>query len=99
MIMNIVITLASAALLIACTPTAIESKTLQNENILPPVIITPIEILSAEQSTTPTSVVRPNKRVCIKILDNKTNKIVEKCRDLKMHQKHEGTVIPNSNKK
>jgi curli biogenesis system outer membrane secretion channel CsgG len=34
------------------------------------------------------------KRVCIKVLDNKTNKEVEKCRTIKIHEKHEGTKVP-----
>ncbi len=34
------------------------------------------------------------KRVCIKVLDNKTNKEVEKCRTMKIHEKHEGTKVP-----
>lgn len=34
------------------------------------------------------------KRVCIKVLDNKTNKEVEKCRVMKVHEKHEGTKVP-----
>lgn len=34
------------------------------------------------------------KRVCIKVLDNKTNKEVEKCRVMKIHEKHEGTKVP-----
>lgn len=34
------------------------------------------------------------KRVCIMVLDNKTNKEVEKCRVMKIHEKKEGTKIP-----
>lgn len=39
------------------------------------------------------------KKVCVKILDNKTNKEVEKCKVMKMHKKHEGTAVPEDKKK
>ena len=39
------------------------------------------------------------KRVCIKLLDHKTQKLVEKCKDMKVHQKREGTAIPPNTKK
>ncbi len=34
------------------------------------------------------------KRVCIKTTDAKTGKEVEKCRVVKIHEKHEGTKVP-----
>lgn len=39
------------------------------------------------------------KKKCVKILDNKTNKEVEKCRTMKIHKKHEGTKVPEPAKK
>ncbi len=36
------------------------------------------------------------KRVCIKTTDSKTGKEVEKCRDVKIHEKHEGTKVPDN---
>lgn len=35
------------------------------------------------------------KRVCIKTTDSKTGKEVEKCRNVKIHEKHEGTKVPD----
>lgn len=56
-----------------------------------------------KKPTTPAAEVKkeePKKeRVCIKILDNKTNKEVEKCRMMKKHEKHEGTAVPEGKKK
>jgi hypothetical protein len=34
------------------------------------------------------------KKVCIKTTDAKTKKEVEKCRVVKIHEKHEGTKVP-----
>lgn len=34
------------------------------------------------------------KMACIQVWDSKQNKEVKKCRKLKIHQKHEGTVVP-----
>jgi hypothetical protein len=34
------------------------------------------------------------KKVCIKTTDAKTQKEVEKCRVVKIHEKHEGTPVP-----
>ncbi len=34
------------------------------------------------------------KKVCIKTTDAKTGKEVEKCRVVKIHEKHEGTKVP-----
>lgn len=34
------------------------------------------------------------KKVCIKTTDAKTKKEVEKCRVTKIHEKHEGTKVP-----
>jgi hypothetical protein len=34
------------------------------------------------------------KKVCIKTTDPKTGKEVEKCRTVKIHEKHEGTKVP-----
>lgn len=34
------------------------------------------------------------KKVCIKTTDAKTGKEVEKCRTVKIHEKHEGTKVP-----
>lgn len=39
------------------------------------------------------------KKVCVKVLDNKTNKEVEKCRTMKVHEKREGTKVPEPTKK
>ena len=35
-----------------------------------------------------------NKKVCVKTTDAKTQKEVEKCRTVKIHEKHEGTKVP-----
>jgi len=34
------------------------------------------------------------KKVCVKTTDAKTQKEVEKCRTVKIHEKHEGTKVP-----
>lgn len=34
------------------------------------------------------------KKACIKTTDPKTKKEVEKCRTVKVHEKHEGTKVP-----
>jgi hypothetical protein len=34
------------------------------------------------------------KRVCITVTDSKTGKPVEKCREMKIHKKYEGTKVP-----
>ena len=34
------------------------------------------------------------KKVCVKVFDNKANKEVEKCRTMKVHEKREGTKVP-----
>jgi hypothetical protein len=34
------------------------------------------------------------KRVCIMVWDAKQNKEVEKCRTMKIHEKHEGNKVP-----
>lgn len=34
------------------------------------------------------------KRVCIKVYDAKQKKDVEKCKKLKIHEKHEGKAVP-----
>jgi hypothetical protein len=34
------------------------------------------------------------KRVCITVTDSKTGKPVEKCREMKIHKKYEGTAVP-----
>lgn len=34
------------------------------------------------------------KKKCVKVLDNKTNKEVEKCKTMKVHEKREGTKVP-----
>lgn len=34
------------------------------------------------------------KKACIKTTDPKTGKEVEKCRTVKVHEKHEGTKVP-----
>jgi curli biogenesis system outer membrane secretion channel CsgG len=39
------------------------------------------------------------KKVCIKVKDAKTGKEVEKCRTMKVHEKHEGTKVPDEKKK
>jgi hypothetical protein len=35
------------------------------------------------------------KKVCIKTTDAKTKKEVEKCKEVKIHEKHEGTKVPD----
>ncbi len=35
------------------------------------------------------------KKVCVKTTDAKTKKEIEKCRDVKIHKKLEGTEIPS----
>lgn len=40
-----------------------------------------------------------SKKVCIKTTDPKTKKEVEKCKVTKIHQKHEGTAVPDGKKK
>jgi hypothetical protein len=39
------------------------------------------------------------KRVCIMVWDAKLNKEVEKCRIIKIREKHEGTAVPDGKKK
>ena len=39
------------------------------------------------------------KKVCIKTTDPATKKEVEKCRNVKIHEKHEGTTVPDGKKK
>jgi hypothetical protein len=39
------------------------------------------------------------KRVCITIKDSKTGKDVERCRNMKIREKYEGTAIPDGKKK
>ena len=39
------------------------------------------------------------KKVCIKSKDAKTGKEVEKCKVMKIHEKHEGTKVPEGKKK
>lgn len=39
------------------------------------------------------------KKVCIKTKDAKTGKEVEKCKVTKIHEKHEGTKVPDGKKK
>jgi hypothetical protein len=34
------------------------------------------------------------KKACIKTTDPKTGKEVEKCKTVKIHEKHEGTAVP-----
>jgi curli biogenesis system outer membrane secretion channel CsgG len=69
-----------------------------------------VSLMACPETKTPTSAAAPvaasaaapavekkepeTKRVCIKVLDNKTNKEVEKCRTMKIHEKHEGTKVP-----
>jgi hypothetical protein len=38
------------------------------------------------------------KKVCVKTTDAKTKKEIEKCRDIKIHKKLEGTEIPPAKK-
>jgi hypothetical protein len=38
------------------------------------------------------------KKVCIKTTDPKTQKEVEKCRTVKLHEKHEGTKMSDAQK-
>ena len=35
------------------------------------------------------------KRVCVTTTDAKTKKEVEKCKEVKIHEKHEGTKVPD----
>ena len=49
----------------------------------------PADKAAAKDSGTPEV-----KRVCIKTTDAKTGKEIEKCRDVKIHKKLEGTEIP-----
>lgn len=39
------------------------------------------------------------KQVCVITIDAKTKQEVKKCKTIKIHKKHEGTAIPDSNKK
>ena len=55
-------------------------------------VTTPPEVKEAPATVIPEPI-QP-KKVCIKVLDNKTNKLVEKCRTMKIHNKHEGTKVP-----
>lgn len=34
------------------------------------------------------------KKVCINVWDAKLNKEIEKCKIIKIHEKHKGTVVP-----
>lgn len=48
-----------------------------------------------QSSATNTAPSTPDtKRSCIKVTDSKTGKEIEKCRDVKIHKKLEGTEIP-----
>jgi Na+-transporting methylmalonyl-CoA/oxaloacetate decarboxylase gamma subunit len=38
------------------------------------------------------------KKACIKTTDAKTGKEVEKCKVVKIHEKHEGTKVPDGKK-
>jgi hypothetical protein len=46
------------------------------------------------QSATAEKSAPEQKKVCIKVWDAKLNKEVEKCRTLKIHEKHEGNKVP-----
>lgn len=54
-----------------------------------PAAKTPDADAAKEQATQPAT-----KRVCITVTDSKTGKPVEKCREMKIHKKHEGTAVP-----
>ena len=41
---------------------------------------------------------KATKKVCIKTTDAKTGKEVEKCKEMKQHEKHEGTKVDGATK-
>lgn len=49
---------------------------------------------SQPAATNTTAKAPDTKRSCIKVTDAKTGKEIEKCRDVKIHKKLEGTEIP-----
>ena len=49
---------------------------------------------SAGQLTEEKPKVPEVKKVCINVWDAKLNKEVQKCKTMKVHQKHEGTAVP-----
>lgn len=56
-----------------------------------------------EEPKAPVAVAAPaeapkTKKVCIKTTDPKTQKEVEKCRTVKLHEKHEGTKMSDAQK-
>ena len=52
------------------------------------------EAKPADKAATKDTATPEVKRVCIKTTDAKTGKEIEKCRDVKIHKKLEGTEIP-----
>jgi hypothetical protein len=53
----------------------------------------------APAASTPAPAAPETKKACIKTTDAKTGKEVEKCRNVKIHEKHEGTKIEDAKKK
>ena len=53
----------------------------------------------AASAPAPAASAPETKKACIKTTDAKTGKEVEKCRTVKIHEKHEGTKIEDAKKK
>ena len=59
----------------------------------------PAEVTTTAEQSTPIAPIAPvTKRVCITVYDAKQKKDVVKCREVKIHKKHEGTKIPDGKK-
>jgi hypothetical protein len=58
-------------------------------------VVAGISFLSINNPAFAAEEVKPEtKKVCIKTTDAKTKKEVEKCKVVKIHEKHEGTKVP-----
>lgn len=55
----------------------------------------PVAAAPAAPAAAPAAEAPKTKRACITVKDAKTGKDVEKCRTIKIHEKHEGTKVPD----
>jgi hypothetical protein len=62
-------------------------------------VVASISFLSWNNPALAEEVKPVTKKVCIKTTDAKTKKEVEKCKVTKIHEKHEGTKVPEPAKK
>lgn len=60
--------------------------------------ITINQVYAADEKPAVASTEPQSKKICVDVLDNKTNKKVNKCRTMKVHKKHEGTKVPEGKK-